>query len=82
MEIRKRDSRDGMAQPGRKGMFVLLIQKGPCAVRQFGNNGQGAFLETIDPADILHVLPGYGVTPGSVQYVADYIVIAAVDFVK
>lgn len=31
--VRKRDGGNGVFQTGRKGMFVLFLQKGPCAVR-------------------------------------------------
>ena len=78
LEVRKRDGGNGVFQTGRKGMFVLFLQKGPCAVRQFGDNGQGAFLESVSTAYIIHVLPGYGAVPGFIQYVADHIVITAV----
>ena len=64
-----------MAQAGRKGM-------GPCAVRQFGDDGQGAFLETVSTAYMLHVLPGYGALPGFIQYVADHIVMSMIRPVK
>ena len=82
LEVRERERRNSMAQTGRKGMFVLFFQKGPCAVRQFGDDGQGAFLETVSAAYILHILPGYGAVTCFIQYVADHIVITAVYFVK
>lgn len=71
-----------MAQTGLEGMFILFFQKGPYAVRQFGDDGQGAFLESVSTAYILHILPGDGALPCFIQYVPDHIIITAVYFVK